>query len=1638
MSIIGNSEGSDTLDDQEMMTQRNAYYGALYARWGILDFRGITHVNMYRPISIPLEDVFVLPDLLAGPLPVGYATLKREDRSDRAVQTAVRRGKQQGATRDVTRAARDQQQATINNMPTRTNFQVALKEHKKLLILGDPGSGKTTLLRYLLLQVMRGENSALQALLGDIPFVPCYVPLTAYAEICRYQQISALPLDNFLPLYLKEFYLDIFTDFLQEALARKQVFFLFDGLDEVADIDMRRMIVSEIEYFAKDHEDNYFIVTSRIVGYKDAPFSPTSGYQEYTLADFTPKQIDKFIDQWCLAYERLVQGKEDSPQIKSDAQKETKKLFLATQRNEGVKRLATNPLLLTILALIQRQGIILPEHRVELFDLCATTLLDTRLTAKGYPQASRMTRNNLVKLLRPLAFWMHQQSDVNMITRKQLVQNISKQLKNRNIKIDNSPTEEIIEYVLDILCNKTGILVEKGKDQFGFLHLTFGEYFAAGELVVRRERETLIKQYLHIPHWREVILLTTGIIGIQQSDEDGVTALVQRAILKANSPYEQWLRRDLLFAGLCVADDVRMSVACEDAILEQIVYLFLTSPYASLSKACESVLSTWHGTRIAREAERLLIPLLERQILSRTNTAAMADPSSRASLFERRILAHYQQLIYDQQTALVNVFRLQLRVILHRLQVSMEDDYIEDALSLLSNSSRKVRQIAVTSLAQLGVNEPEVRSALCTALSDPHAEVRRTAALALEHLGGGDTGITEALLAALADPTFTVRQAAAMTLGHVGSSNALVLYTLCRVLSDPDDDVKRAAAVALGHLAPNDLPILETLLSLLSGAGVESSIREAAAIALGRLGKGDARVRTALLAVVTEKTIDDSVRQAAATSLGYLGRDDAAILISLLDLQSKSDASIRCATITALGYLNSSDHHIQNALLSALSDEDACVRQNATSVLGKLKIADRSILRRLQDIAKDDVDPYVQKAAATSLSNLRPRLPQELGRILLRALWQSILPAAADKLSIEFLCLEEPDARVRESAVTLLARRGNPQIINTLLKVLSDDRDPFVKQAAITVLAETNIKDAQLLERLQKELLAILADLDADPDIRKAATTAIEQLCSKHTHLKPTDSLMALLLEPSIKALTDQWTHESIARYAQKIYNEALLRNVTLLGLIGSSEPNQQMIKMLLTILREGEDVDLRNCTIVALSKLGIDHQDITQAIIRALSDQDTEDAAVRALAHLSQLHSQVRDEMIHSLSTPNYLNKRAIIEAFGQSNHADAQVIKALLTLLTLPDTPDEQAQSYTFDRQEAARTLGKIAWEDSAAITTLIKTLADEDVSVRAEVATALGQIGYISQEKPKIIDALILALDTSNPSVRLAAISALRHIDHRTPELVQALLKLYKDNDLDARVQRAVVAALAHLGNNDAEVIQTLCDALLHGAPHIRREIATAFSRSDNHVVIQALLVALADPDPTVQREVVSSLGTMRSKQVKIRSALQETFSKADTSVRKAVVTALGKLGDGESLLDALDDPDMTVRREAAFALVQQQKNYSVALPTLLGFLLDPTESIRQKAVTALGKYGNDRPEVLHALLRSLSDEDPFVREEVAAVLATMPKEQMENICTLIVEKLQRYAPIANQQFIADGNQTIDATLFALQRAVGNRLR
>ena len=89
-----------------------------------------------------------------------------------------------------------------------------------------------------------------------------------------------------------------------------------------------------------------------------------------------------------------------------------------------------------------------------------------------------------------------------------------------------------------------------------------------------------------------------------------MTELVQDTIARNGSPYEWALHRDLLLAAQCLADDVGVTVSCEDEIVEQIVYVYLTSPYDALRTTCSNVLEAWSDTRLAEKASALAFPIL--------------------------------------------------------------------------------------------------------------------------------------------------------------------------------------------------------------------------------------------------------------------------------------------------------------------------------------------------------------------------------------------------------------------------------------------------------------------------------------------------------------------------------------------------------------------------------------------------------------------------------------------------------------------------------------------------------------------------------------------------------------------------------------------------------------------------------------------------------------------------------------------------------------------------------------------------------------------------------------------------------------------------------------------------------------------
>jgi predicted NACHT family NTPase len=75
-------------------------------------------------------------------------------------------------------------------------------------------------------------------------------------------------------------------------LSLGSVVLIFDGLDEILDVEPRREIVTFIEQFANIYAGCPILVTSRSVGYRDAPMS--TEFEFYDLLRFNTTEVQIF------------------------------------------------------------------------------------------------------------------------------------------------------------------------------------------------------------------------------------------------------------------------------------------------------------------------------------------------------------------------------------------------------------------------------------------------------------------------------------------------------------------------------------------------------------------------------------------------------------------------------------------------------------------------------------------------------------------------------------------------------------------------------------------------------------------------------------------------------------------------------------------------------------------------------------------------------------------------------------------------------------------------------------------------------------------------------------------------------------------------------------------------------------------------------------------------------------------------------------------------------------------------------------------------------------------------------------------------------------------------------------------------
>ena len=590
---------------------------------------------------------------------------------------------------------------TAGQTPVSAVELLKAKDERRIVILGAPGAGKTTLINYWVMtatlpqaqaqaqpqtQAQTQTQTQADALFGAGHCLPVLIRIR---DLVREPDLSVLEfLIKFARADLEVE--EIPTDFFQHWLKRGEALILLDGLDEVGDDAQRHKVVEKIETFLGAYENCPAIITSRPAGYRDDYFSRKQ-YPHYELLPFDDEKIETFITHW---YDSRV----DAP-TERERRKQSLRDALATKPR--IKQLARNPLLLTMIALIHRYKT-LPRQRHELYNSAVETLISTwdedKALTTNKIDLKYLTLPDIRRLMERLAYWVHAQGSVSdaengtQIERGAMVRQLAKFIKEAKApeKLQLYQAEAEAETLLDkIVKDRAGLLSKQGENRYAFVHKTFQEYLCSQEILYLQKDQDPdddgyvpyvkehIKEYLHDPHWREVLLLLVA----QQTPSPAKASL--KTILKAGSEYEQWLHRDVLFAGSCLAENAEVS---DQGIINEVL-----TALVSLETSSQMGLRS----KLRREVFRVI--------------TSLQDTPFAATAMKR--LAAYQPPIKQQR--------------LMDYQCKLEPDKaIQQLLRLLTDDAASVRSCAAESLVQLGQSSEAVVEALVALLTDDDAAVR--------------------------------------------------------------------------------------------------------------------------------------------------------------------------------------------------------------------------------------------------------------------------------------------------------------------------------------------------------------------------------------------------------------------------------------------------------------------------------------------------------------------------------------------------------------------------------------------------------------------------------------------------------------------------------------------------------------------------------------------------------------------------------------------------------------------------------------------------------------------------------------------------------------------------------------------------
>ena len=449
----------------------------------------------------------------------------------------------------------------------------SILEHRHLVILGDPGSGKSTLLKYLAIQITHlrgGENLFANT-------VPLYIRISDYAD---YFKKTKKTLYEFITDHYDKQYQHIFI----ESFEFSNLLLLIDGLDEITDTPLRIKVTEQLMDLIARYPFNQYAVTSRIVGYQESKLG--SNFKHFKLMPFSLVEIKLFSKHW---YDCIAQHTDNDYDY---ADEQSSSLYSSISRSPSVIRLATNPLLMTIIAMIHYKGKKLPNKRVELYDVSTETFLEYWVQLRMSDESQLKDKNEIIEILAPIAYEIHKNKSNALIEEKEFEESFLLNFKNIHTNtLDEDAKRECKEFI-SFLRQQAGFFYEKGVDDegnryYGFIHLTFEEYLAAIELVSRwNEGELNLKDYIFDPRWIEILRLAASQLRLSYRGRAGRTQSTQfvKDILSEEDPFPE-AYRPLQLVCLILSDDVNITDKFLNEILDKMIEVLSKMDFQELTKS---------------------------------------------------------------------------------------------------------------------------------------------------------------------------------------------------------------------------------------------------------------------------------------------------------------------------------------------------------------------------------------------------------------------------------------------------------------------------------------------------------------------------------------------------------------------------------------------------------------------------------------------------------------------------------------------------------------------------------------------------------------------------------------------------------------------------------------------------------------------------------------------------------------------------------------------------------------------------------------------------------------------------------------------------------------------------------------------